>query len=1216
MKKYLFLGLLLMLLAPLPVSSATKKIAIAISKLDNIPLESYKNLFSFATGTFIGYGDRNSYEIARDYQIDAILEYEFNNIQNPTTLLYFYYSHPLINAADVNVDVFYATHGYNSMIKGDLVRPNNEYFTSEIMAFEVSLDVSLIFVDICDKRYVNIGYLGEGLSVQLRDNYVEYSLFDHGLTYDEWVAFDFYHQLDSRKGPFESNFLEGYSINSMSMCINGFDWSKNKLLLTIVDGDTINDINQYREKRREFSGEDDRPQETIIYDGVDIPLDKPITNLVAKLIDIPDECTEYPFTYKLNSFNNVSIASVDKNFAGELVIQPTVAGDYINERSVSAIENQAMLNRKNITSLSIPQYVSCIGTNALSGMAALEQINVDSENDYFTSADGVLFNKDLTTLIQFPIAKAITQYNVPDETTTIGRDAFYQSKLTSISLPSTLNSIDYDAFGYSKQLKSVTIPSSVKTIGQYAFDHCTSMTTIHILSSIKNLPQYAFNACTALKVVELPNSLQVIDENAFNNCTALADIELPSGLQTIGNNAFNNCAALASIELPAGLQTIGDNAFKGCKKITEIACKFRSPISLPDNAFADEVYNNAVLQVPNGAMPLYKAASGWKNFKNIIEDPIIAFADANVKTICVANWDTNGDAELDLNEAAAVTSLGSAFTGNTTIKLFNELKYFTGLTKIDDNAFKGCKSLQSVIVPANVKQIGKSAFYGDYALTNIVLPEGLEVINDYGIGACTKLAKIELPSTLTTIKTRAFYYDKVLSSINLPASVKSIGTYAFASCPLLMNITANMTSPCAIASNVFTEDTYNNATLTVPYGTYEIYKATNYWSKFANIKTLAGQVSISAAPISIIAGKSGDMVLRLEQNLPSVSFQFDLTLANGITLQSASMIPSSDFVVSTSKVGTYKWRILAYSPTNKPIGGDVGDLMTLILQTEELLSAGTRTAIISGFTLTTLGSNNNLSYITLDEISSSVTVVDAPVTNAGKGDVNLDGIVNVQDIVVLINHIFGSTPNKFSFANADANGDGIINVVDVSTIVLLCMPSSSSNAAPAHAPAASLASMTWDTSNGLSLTIDDATSYVAAQMDVTVDGSLQVNNITAANGHTPVWQQIGENRYRVLVFSNSNDMFSAFGPHLFFDVMGEGEITLSDGLLVDAAGDGFNATASSTGVTTGITTITTELSAPADVYSVSSQLIRRKATSLKNLPAGIYIVNGRKVAVK
>ena len=637
---------------------------------------------------------------------------------------------------------------------------------------------------------------------------------------------------------------------------------------------------------------------------------------------------------------------------------------------------------------------------------------------------------------------------------------------------------------------------------------------------------------------------------------------------------------------------------------------------MPDNAFTAEVYNNATLQVPRSAKNSYEAADGWKNFKNIVADPLILFDDDNVKAICVAHWDTNGDSEIDLGEAAAVTNLGGAFTGNKDIKHFNELRFFTGLTKIDDNAFKSCKSLQSVVVPAGVKQIGKSAFYGDYALINIVLPEGLEVINDYGIGACTKLTEVELPSTLTTIKNRAFYYDKQLRSINLPASVASIGSYAFASCPLLMDVTANMKSPCTIAANVFTDDTYSKGALVVPAGTYEIYKTTNYWSRFVNINSESGQIAITAAPITIIAGESSDLVLNLEQNPPTVSFQFDITLDNGITLQSATILPSSDFVISKANIGTNKWRILAYSPSNTPIASNIGNLIALNLKTEVLLPSGSRTVSISDVKLASQVANKIISYL-IDPISTTVTVVDATVTNAGKGDVNLDGSVNAQDIVVLINHIiYGATPKKFSSANADANDDGVIDVADVSATVLLCMPATSSSPAPAHAPAASLASMTWDTTDGLALTIDDATTYVAAQMDLTVDGTLQVNNITASSGHTPVWQKTGENRYRVLVFSNANDTFSAYGPHLFFDVQGEGEITLSNALLVDAAGDGFNAVASSTGITTGIAAITTELSAPADVYSVSGQLVRRQATSLKNLPTGIYIVNGRKMAVR
>ena len=88
----------------------------------------------------------------------------------------------------------------------------------------------------------------------------------------------------------------------------------------------------------------------------------------------------------------------------------------------------------------------------------------------------------------------------------------------------------------------------------------------------------------------------------------------------------------------------------------------------------------------------------------------ISFADAKVKAICVANWDTDGDGELNVDEAAAVTSLDGVFTSNKTITSFNELQYFTGLAAIDDNDFFGCSALTSITIPNNVTSIGRWVF--------------------------------------------------------------------------------------------------------------------------------------------------------------------------------------------------------------------------------------------------------------------------------------------------------------------------------------------------------------------------------------------------------------------------------------------------------------------------------------------------------------------------
>ena len=1206
MKKYLLLGLILMLLAPSPLSA--RKLILVLYE-NCIDLETLKENIYFDGGTYRGTGsfvDPDYPYNWEDIATSSTFEYEFDDNQTTTRFHATLPQYRLKIADSKSTDM----HSWKDCIFIDSGEVPISTFVSDEFNLGTNEDLFL-FLGSTEFKSITASVFGENLSAQLRHN----EIYIEGQEAKESsdlipVEYESFSVLDEKQAPFENYTITKDGLNSF--CINGFDWKDSrKSLHVMVNGETIEDIRTIQEYHKSFHP----VRYEVIYpkgDGVDIRLEESgTTTIFAELIDIPETFDVLPYTYRNAAERTLSIKGVDKSLTGDVILPSEETAYYLSGWKVTGIDEFAMLNNTNITSLMIPSSIESIGNNALSGMKALSQINVASDNKIYSSSDGVLYTKAGYTLLQFPIGKA-TQYEVPMGTRSIGRDAFYQSNLTSITLPTSLLQIGYDAFGYSTKLKEVNIPSKVATIDEYAFDHCTSLTSV-TLPKLTELPNYAFNNCSALVSIDLPSSLTKIGESAFNRCTKLKSIILPS-ITELSKNAFNYCTSLTYVVLPASLLTVGEKAFNNCTALTTITCWMENPIVLPDNAYPEVIYNNATLNVPVGSVEKYKAASGWKKFKNIVG--VVDFADAKVKAICIEKWDTNGDSELDKNEAAAVTSLGSTFTGNTTITTFNELKYFTGLTKIDENAFKGCKALKSIIVPANVKQIGKSAFYGDYALTDIVLPEGLEVINDYAIGACTKLTEIELPSTLTTIKTRAFYYDKLLAKINIPTSVTSIGTYAFASCPVLLDVTANMMAPCTIAENVFPENTYSKGTLTVPYGTYDKYKTTNYWSKFVNIKSLAGQVSISAAPISIVAGESGDLVLRLEQNLPSVSFQFDLTLAYGITLQNATVIPSSDFAVSTAKVGTNKWRILAYSPTNKPLSANVGDLMTLNIQTEELLSAGTRTVTISDFTLTNLGANNYLSYISLDGITSSVTVTAAPVTNAGKGDVNLDGTVNVQDIVVLINHIFGSTPAKFSTANADANGDGIVNVVDVSTIVLLCMPATSSNPAPAHAPAASLASMTWDTTNGLALSIDDATSYVAAQMDVTVDGTLQVNNITAVNGHTPVWQQIGENRYRVLVFSSANDTFSAFGPHLFFDVLGEGEITLSNALLVDAAGEGFNAAASSTGITTGISTITTELSAPADVYSVSGQLVRHQASSLKGLPTGTYIVNGRKLMVK
>ena len=165
-----------------------------------------------------------------------------------------------------------------------------------------------------------------------------------------------------------------------------------------------------------------------------------------------------------------------------------------------------------------------------------------------------------------------------------------------------------------------------------------------------------------------------------------------------------------------------------------------------------------------------KGRAAFLRFSDDFMPVNIEFADAEVKRICVENWDTNGDGELSYKEAAAVTDLGTVFRGNTVITTFNELEYFTGITEIANSAFRGCQNLESVVIPETVVAISIDAFM-----------------------SCRKLDSVVLPDSLISIGSLAFCQTSI-RSIHIPAGVISIGTNPFLYCDNLMSFSGNMAS--------------------------------------------------------------------------------------------------------------------------------------------------------------------------------------------------------------------------------------------------------------------------------------------------------------------------------------------------------------------------------------------------------------------------------------
>ena len=336
----------------------------------------------------------------------------------------------------------------------------------------------------------------------------------------------------------------------------------------------------------------------------------------------------------------------------------------------------------------------------------------------------------------------------------------------------TVTGIDDYAFSEGFLLKSIIIPNSIVSIGRLVFDDCSNLSSIVVNSGN---PKYdSRDGCNAI-IETTTNTLIAGCKNTI----------IPESVTKIGDTAFAGSTGLTSITIPQSVATIDDHAFCDCYELISLKVMRFTPPLVKFHVFSDATLNNAILYVPIGSKSAYQASTKWSSFLNIRE--VITFEDANVKAICVANWDTNGDGELSEAEAAAVTDLGEVFKGNSTITSFNELQYFTGLAEICDNAFLGTSALTSIIIPKNVTRIGESAFDSSINLTNVELPEGLITIDDWAFWESKKLKNINFPSSLRYINRGAFH-NTAIESLILPEGVISLGNSAFNFCSLLNEI--------------------------------------------------------------------------------------------------------------------------------------------------------------------------------------------------------------------------------------------------------------------------------------------------------------------------------------------------------------------------------------------------------------------------------------------
>ena len=308
---------------------------------------------------------------------------------------------------------------------------------------------------------------------------------------------------------------------------------------------------------------------------------------------------------------------------------------YTIPNSVTSIGKRAFYKCTGLTSITIPNSVTSIGDWAFDGCTGLTSINVASGNNYYSSINGVLFNKKKTELIRYPEGKSQTSYTIPNSVTSIGYGAFYGcTDLTSITIPNSVTSIGQRAFYKCTGLTSITIPNSVTSIGDWAFAGCTGLTSITIPNSVTSIREGAFDGCTGLTSINVAsgnNYYSSINGVLFNKKKtelirypegkSQTSYTIPNSVTSIGDWAFRDCTDLTSITIPNSVTSIEYGAFAGCTGLKDVyytgTPEQWTKVSIGSN---NDCLVNCIVFESGGSV----SESNLKTYYGTLEDTVIA----------------------------------------------------------------------------------------------------------------------------------------------------------------------------------------------------------------------------------------------------------------------------------------------------------------------------------------------------------------------------------------------------------------------------------------------------------------------------------------------------------------------------------------------------------------------------------------------------------------
>ena len=518
--------------------------------------------------------------------------------------------------------------------------------------------------------------------------------------------------------------------------------------------------------------------------------------------------------------------------------------------SVITLGERVFNNCISLTEITIPKNVRYIGNWLFENCTGLTKIvyNAAKVQDFSTYVNAIFLNagsssgcsvvigEDVTRIpaclfyvTPYQLAPNFTSVTIPDNVQSIGDFAFYNcNQVINVNMGNGVTSIGRYAFCACTSLLEITIPKSVKQIGNDAFSSCTSLGNINYYpenitseftrvfdgaseslsvvfgNTVNTIPKNIFNSNKGLKTVTMSNSISSVGASAFAYCSNLTTVNIPdNGVTYIGARAFYECTSLLEITIPESVTGLDVGAFAYCSGLKKINYKainlgdFNDKntnfLSVGSSEGCELLIGDKVTKIPEY---LFCVTDDTKKI-NISK---IVFG-SNVSEI--GQYAFNGITELktiNLQDTKTKKINAHAFSNTsidsilipTTLEEIGWAAFYNcdKLTEIDwgaysveftsHNIFEHCDSLVSVVLP-NMSNLYRSTFARCYNLESVVISKNIERIHQYAFDYCTSLSSVTFAndSNLNAIDNLAFGNCPLLTSITLPNKLEKIRTGAF-----------------------------------------------------------------------------------------------------------------------------------------------------------------------------------------------------------------------------------------------------------------------------------------------------------------------------------------------------------------------------------------------------------------------------------------------------